>query len=530
MRVVHFADSKVAVLRPLVCALLGLGLPVYTVAQPVVVPVVQSVGHPQHFELEQVLGTSMSLWVVTDHPAEAIQTRQTILDEIHRLEALLSVWRPDSEISRLNETLAQHSVSLDPQLHSAELCAVIAACEHWQQQSQGAFNARIGQQLLSWAGQADSPTLAPLTQALTRPLQRQDDQLQIPQGIHWAPDALAKGYIIDQALSQARQQVKGLQGLMIDIGGDVRAWGRSPFGAGWLVGLQAQDSSADNAPTTQIVQLHDAALAMSGAGWRDQQGQSHLRDPHTGQSARHPRVAAIASTAQDADALATTLAVLSLEKAKQLVQKLNRQGQSVAAQIQDAQGHLHTLGDFESHLHAQTATKTPSGRADGLPSDGQWQPVATASAATFPSGYVASLGVNIPKITGGEYHAPYVAVWVTDAQKNLVRTLHVWGNKPKWMDSNYVWWRRYGRKLDNLATVAKPSRQPGQYQLDWDGLNDQGQRVPAGEYLIHIEAAREHGGHSYQTLPLTVSPQNQQAQLPARGELGELRLNYGPRT
>src|SRR3546814_11325417 len=73
----------------------------------------------------------------------------------------------------------------------------------------------------------------------------------------------------------------------------------------------------------------------------------------------------------------------------------------------------------------------------------------------------------------------------------------------RWIDSNYVWWRRYGRKIENVVdTTARPSRQPGRYHVVWDGLDDAGRRAGRGSYLIHVEAAREHGGHTSQATAL----------------------------
>ena len=537
MQVEKFPGRQGVRLRPLVLVLLGLGWPVLVSAQPqasglrTAVSWQQPVLYPQSFALDQVLGTSMDLWVLTEQPQQAAQVRRVILAEIQRLEPLLSVWQPDSQISQLNRQLQQQDVWLHPDQFAPALCAVILACEQWQQRSQGAFNARIGARLQAWARHSALPTPAPLPAALTEPLQPEGEGWRLPQGIQWAPDGLAKGYILDQAVQAARLQVAGLRGVLLDIGGDVRAWGESPQGRGWPVGLQAPGTQADNAAPHQVVTLRDAALAFSGTGWRDQHGLSHLRDPQTGQPARHPRVAAIAPTAEQADALATTLSVLPLSEGQQLVERLRQDGITVAAQVQDPQGQLHELGDFAAWL--RPAPVPPQARADGLPTQGHWQPVDTRAAADptrWPAHYNASLTLNLPKVSGGEYHAPYVVVWVTDAQKNLVRTLHVWGNKPKWLDSNYVWWRRHGRKMDQITTIAKPSRPPGQYQISWDGLDDQGQRVPAGPYTLHIEAAREHGGHSYQSFVIDPGTGPRQQRLPAQGELGELLLNVGPRT
>ena len=46
---------------------------------------------------------------------------------------------------------------------------------------------------------------------------------------------------------------------------------------------------------------------------------------------------------------------------------------------------------------------------------------------------------------------------------------------------------------DLVATVARPTREPGKYDVIWDGKDDQGKPVARGEYTLSIEAAREHG-------------------------------------
>ena len=115
---------------------------------------------------------------------------------------------------------------------------------------------------------------------------------------------------------------------------------------------------------------------------------------------------------------------------------------------------------------------------------------------------------------------------MTDANKKLVRTIAVWGKDEKWINSNYVWWRRYGRQMPNLDAVAKPSRQPGQYKLAWDGKDEEGKAVNAGKYLIHIETSREHGDHSYQTIELDVAPKTATQTLPAQAEIGIVKLKF----
>ena len=70
-------------------------------------------------------------------------------------------------------------------------------------------------------------------------------------------------------------------------------------------------------------------------------------------------------------------------------------------------------------------------------------------------------------------------------------------------------------------TVAWSSINSGSRNLD--GLEAQLE-------ALHIEAAREHGGHSYQSFVIDPGTGPRQQRLPAQGELGELLLTVGPRT
>ena len=53
--------------------------------------------------------------------------------------------------------------------------------------------------------------------------------------------------------------------------------------------------------------------------------------------------------------------------------------------------------------------------------------------------------------------------------------------------------RRKVEETDLVATIARPTREPGKYEIIWDGKDDQGKPVGRGEYTLSIEAAREHG-------------------------------------
>jgi hypothetical protein len=105
------------------------------------------------------------------------------------------------------------------------------------------------------------------------------------------------------------------------------------------------------------------------------------------------------------------------------------------------------------------------------------------------------IALQLPKISEGQYHRPYVAVWVEDSSEKSVRLIEIWREKPDWIKDLRRFWRKTGRADQPLVDARTgATKGPGQYRLRWDGKNDQGATVPNGEYQLVIEAAREHGG------------------------------------
>lgn len=476
------------------------------------------------FHQDHVLGTSLDVVLVGLNDAEADVVMAAMLAEIERLDRVLSVWREDSEISQLNQSRVFSA--------SEDLFAVIAACEYWQGQTCSAFSARLGGLLQQWQSaqhitdlhpvvsdaQRDWGAVAAQLQQAKVSLDEKKLQIQRDESVQFAPDGLAKGYVIDRVIAVALSAQPKPAGVLVDIGGDLRVWGTAPRAGGWRIGVRPAGARTEQA-IDQVLRLQNQAVALSGRGARDwlhqatQTSHSHLFSPRTGLPLDAvEQVVVVAEKTADADALATALAAMDEAEGLALVESLV----GFEAQVSLADGQSWQSSGWQNLLaHTQNA------QMQQVSAGGS----ASVSSSGWPSGFKAVLDVEIPKISASNYRAPYVVVWITDAQKQLVRSLNIWGDDRKWMDTNYVWWRRYGRKLD-VDSTAQPSRKPGQYRVIWDGKNDAGETMPAGEYTIHIEAAREHGEHTYQSFPLKVEPKSSVQQRAAQQELGQLTLRF----
>lgn len=119
-----------------------------------------------------------------------------------------------------------------------------------------------------------------------------------------------------------------------------------------------------------------------------------------------------------------------------------------------------------------------------------------------------TVSVEVPRLTGASYHRPYVAVWIERPDNTAVRTLAVWyqhtanseGDGKDWLKDMRTWWRRGGRALTLPADgVSSATKAPGRHAVTVTGtrLRD----LPAGDYVMVVEAARELGGREAVRVP-----------------------------
>ena len=145
-----------------------------------------------------------------------------------------------------------------------------------------------------------------------------------------------------------------------------------------------------------------------------------------------------------------------------------------------------------------------------------------------------TIDLNLPRIEEFRYRRPYVAVWIEDADRNPVRTIALWTEKPRYIQELRQWYRddqarsRAGGS-ELWRTVSSATRPPGSYTLTWDGKDDEGKLVKAGKYTVCVEAAREHGGYDIQRKELDFDNKPQQESVPAGTELGAVTIDYHER-
>ena len=450
-----------------------------------------------------VLGTSLDITVYAPDQTNTANAIETAVSEIARLEQLLTTFDEASELMQLNATRTTDSAS-------QALIDVISSCEDWLTQTEGNFSCRLGEVIDFW-DLAEETQQVPSRQDLS-PIARnasraeltitpEQNQIILGDGIKLDPSGLAKGYIIDRAMAVLRNELPDATGIKLDIGGDASYWGLPPDADGWEVMVANPDSSADNGDFITSISLGSKAVATSGHNSRNRQilmrEFSHIITPQSGWPVFSGLYAVVvADDAITADALATTLSALSIAEALLIIEALPE----VEALLVDESGAQRSSSGWNEYLSEE---------------------LLLLSNADFK----LTLDYSIPSVGDRGYERPYVAIWVSTIDNQAIKNLILFGGEQRWAGSNQRWWRFVGRRSTvERINVTRPTRGPGEYQLVWDGRDDSGTLIQPGDYLLHVEASREHGGHSYRNVRFKFEEGTQVIEQDRFGEVGAFKV------
>ena len=263
---------------------------------------------------------SMGTFVEVVSPDERAQ--KIAFDEIKRIEDLLSKYRPDSEISRLNRA-GKLKVS-------AETFALLKTCKEFSAASDGAFDVSVGALVDLW-GFTDKKYRVPSEQEIAVALAKvgadkiilneSDSTVEFSSpGLKVDLGGVAKGYALDRAIEKIKQA--GINSCLINAGGQVYCLGDNR-GRPWKVAIKDPRGRG----VIGLLELKDRAVATSGDYEQffmaQNQRYAHILDPRTGYPAQKAveAVTISADSGLTADVLATAVCVLGEEKANELVKK-----------------------------------------------------------------------------------------------------------------------------------------------------------------------------------------------------------------
>lgn len=259
---------------------------------------------------------------------DSISYQHEIDSVLQSLGNSLSIYNPKSLISEIN-TAGTFPIKTDKYFNDVFIKAIEIS-----EKTEGAFDVTVGPLVNAWGfGFKNKETIH---KALI------DSLLQLVglNKIHYDGksirklepsiildfNAIAKGYGVDVVAEFLES--KGIQTLLVDIGGEVIAKGHKPNGKKWKVGIEkpAKDKNASQ-ELEAIIELEDIAVATSGnyRNYYIEDGikYAHTIDPKTGYPVSHSLLSAtvIAKNCLTADAYATAFMVAGLNRAIAITEK-----------------------------------------------------------------------------------------------------------------------------------------------------------------------------------------------------------------
>jgi thiamine biosynthesis lipoprotein len=291
---------------------------------------VNATSGPQKVDLQdEAMGTNVHFMAFSDDQADIAKVQLTMsraLAEMRRLAGVLSEWRDDSEVGKINRN-PDHWISVGP-----ETFAVIARALEEGKASGGTFDITFQAMSGLWKfgsaaeaepkvpAKADVEQRRKLVDYRVVELDSAARAVRIPKGHLLGLGGIAKGYIVDRAADIFRQA--GVQTFLVQAGGDLYGAGKKPDGSPWISGIQ--DPRAPEGVFFATIELTDHAFSTAGDYARSyvigNRRYHHIIDPRTGYPATASRSVTVwADDATTADAIDDAVFILGPERGLKLV-------------------------------------------------------------------------------------------------------------------------------------------------------------------------------------------------------------------
>ncbi len=243
--------------------------------------------------------------IVLDHPnADALIARAVA--EIHRLENIFSLYRADSQISRLNR---------DGRLENPafEMVELLSICSTLHARTNGAFDPTV-QALWALYAEKFSAGVQPSAQQISKAIavtgwghvRNSASAISFDQsGVMITLNGIAQGYIADKIIALLRRD--GVENVLVNTG-EIAAVGHAPDGNAWLVKL----GRAADGPRLPLRNMSVATSSPLGTVFDDAGSTGHILDPRSGYSdGKWSQISVVSHSAALADGLSTAFCLMS---------------------------------------------------------------------------------------------------------------------------------------------------------------------------------------------------------------------------
>lgn len=253
------------------------------------------------------MGSILDVQVFADDAAFANRAIQSVFDEFRRVNELLSVYRSDSWISKINSNAGHTDVQIPE-----EIGTILRTAQYYGRRTDGRFNVLVEPLMRLYGFRESAPIVSDkkiadaIAAANPKHLSLSGDSAGLTH-----PDSaidlggIGVGYAIDRSVELLR--TNGISNALINHAGDIFALGEGPEGNGWPISIQ---DPLDPRGSVMTFELKDAAVSTSGNYEKfvtlGNRAMGHILDPQNGENpTRYLSLSVVADTATEADALST---------------------------------------------------------------------------------------------------------------------------------------------------------------------------------------------------------------------------------
>jgi len=298
---------------------------------------------------EAIMGTDVTITVVAPTVEEGGAAIDAGMAELRRLDAMMSLYKDDSELTRVNRAAGMQPVKV-----SAEMIEIIEDAAEVSRLSGGVFDVTVGPLVVLWQMRLKDGTIPtdeeiarirPLVNYRNIVVDRQASTVFLKKRGMIMDFGGMKGYMADRAADVIRK--RGITNAVIAVAGDIWVLGHREDGKPWRIGVQhprQQDK------TLAVLDLSDKYISTSGDYERfvirENKRYHHIIDPRTGRPSKGVISATLIGTKGALiDPLTKAPFILGPEKGLAIVKNVGAE-----AIIVDEQGNVYTTDGIKTLL------------------------------------------------------------------------------------------------------------------------------------------------------------------------------------
>lgn len=458
------------------------------------------------FTREHVLGTNLDVRIIAANDQDAQDAFTQSMAELERLEAIFSIYRPDSECSQLSATTRNTPTQLSPELFNALRIGNAA-----RTLSKGGFTHFSGAFEKIWKESAKAQSLPTPERLLSisELISSAEKQIKLDpqnstitlgpetQGLTLNLNAFAKGIIIDSCLKKIINS-RGVHSALVNIGGDIASGGKPH---NWPVSITPPLPSLKHENLT----LSNQSIATSGHYHRfvriGEKTYSHIIKATSGQPATEVLSATVvAPSAAEADMLATLMCLGDVTTGLRIIHERKK----CHALLIDKNQQCHYSPDWPESQDFSTDEE---------------HHVRISFEQAFST-------------KGKKSDRHYTVVWVENEHSEKVKDILLWHKmkKRKYLKTLKTWWSKGGKKdaknYEYLKNLSEATKKAGQYSVIWDHTDDQNNLLLPGKYTIHLEVNREDGPEKESPTHVQISIDTRQTEFSKKSDAKDEIRNF----